>query len=167
MDLDPDTLYIALSARNEEGSYHWGLVLPLTRTTCIYYHATFGSETGGKWESRFIEQPLPMRSRALIMLWKVGAIHAKSNSINDELVKFMGGISADGSPSKRTGRDFNCRVWVMDSLAKLGEESLVPVALAFDEIEATAFEHANSVENEVVKGERGPLVVNDDAIARM
>ncbi|CAG8983481.1 hypothetical protein HYALB_00000650 [Hymenoscyphus albidus] len=179
MDLSPGNLYIALSARNIEGSYvsfpfeqtsslpkntktykHWGLIQPTSRpsTSGIYHHATISSATNGKWLAQTIAQPLPMTERALILIWRVGPISATQERFEE----IMASIPADGEPSARTGKDFNCRTWMFDVLAKLEVEGGLKLGVEIDEIEKKAIEHAHSVENDVVAGKRGPLVMNDD-----
>ncbi|CAG8958081.1 hypothetical protein HYFRA_00000425 [Hymenoscyphus fraxineus] len=160
MDLSPGNLYIALSARNIEGSYHWGLIQPTSRpsTSCMYHHATISSATNGKWLAQTIAQPLPMTERALILIWRVGPISATQERFEE----IMAGIPADGEPSSRTGKDFNCRTWMFDVLAQLEVQGGLKLGVEMDDIEKKAIEHAHSVENDVVAGKRGPLVLNDD-----
>ena len=98
----------------------------------MYYHATFGSETGGKWVSQLIEQPLPMTARALITTWRVGRVLSETD-IEEKLATVMNKVPADGLPSPVTGKVFNCRSWVFDSLAKLEEAGLLKLKMGLGE----------------------------------
>lgn len=68
-----------------------------------------------------------MTERALILIWRLGPISLSSAKLNEVLAS----IPADGKPSARTGKEFNCRTWVFDVLVKLHGEGGLKLGVEF------------------------------------
>ncbi|RDL37385.1 uncharacterized protein BP5553_04818 [Venustampulla echinocandica] len=159
-ELETNTLYIALSARNDEGDYHWALLLPFSPTKYGYYDATNSAAVGGRWTSQILEEFLPVTSHNLVSIYRVGSISAVEGARN-KVEEICRTVQANGEPSLRTGKNFNCKVWVQDVLFKLDGMDVLKLKKSLDDIEIEIFRYADSVEDEVLAGKRPALVIND------
>lgn len=91
---------------------HWGLILTDSYGNPILHHAS--NRTGPwKYEER---EARPEQSMSLIVLIRVDKV--KSHSHTMDVIK---SIPAVGTPSRRTGEDFTCRIWIKDVLVALHE----------------------------------------------
>ncbi|KAK7963895.1 hypothetical protein PG988_010869 [Apiospora saccharicola] len=117
------TTYKHASSTVVYGCMHWGLILTAPNQTPVLHHA---SNRAGPW-SYEVRAGKPEKSMTLIVLVRVDAL--KSHSGATDVIKT---IAADGSPSRRTGEAFTCRIWIKDVLMALhaAGQSALPVDIA-------------------------------------
>ncbi|KAI0385486.1 hypothetical protein F5Y04DRAFT_276815 [Hypomontagnella monticulosa] len=151
-DLKPSSLYIALDSRPLENEYHWALVT--TNNTC---HATLrhASNLNGPWR-REEKDFDPDQRMMLIALVRVSDI----NSSYDAIVRAIQAIPANGLPSSRTGREFNCLTWVLDTIVDLADQGMITLPYDINALEGTARKLAARFATAAETG-GGATVLND------
>ncbi|KAG6285905.1 hypothetical protein E4U09_006998 [Claviceps aff. purpurea] len=170
--LEASSIYITLNTRRRAGTYvglpltqllrsflpnsvadlpkHWGLTLTDPHMKAAFHHA---NNLLGSWE---YEEKVakPDQSGTLVVLVLVGK--AKNHSRIMEVIR---GIPADGSPSKRTGEFFTCRIWVKDVLVSLHERREIVLPGTIDELEKMAVKEGLQYTDLIADG-RGAMVIN-------
>ncbi|KAK7935111.1 hypothetical protein PG985_000606 [Apiospora marii] len=130
---------------------HWGLILTVPNQTPVLHHA---SNRAGPW-SYEVRAGRPENSMTLIVLVRVGALKSHSEATN-----VMKTIPADGSPSRRTGEAFTCRIWIKDVLMALHEAGQIALPVDIDALERAAVRHAVNHAKSAESG-NGATVIND------
>ncbi|KAG6114303.1 hypothetical protein E4U13_003417 [Claviceps humidiphila] len=130
-NLKASSIYLTLNARRRPETYHWGLILTDPDMNAAFHHANnlYGS---WKYEEKVAK---PDQSTTLTVLVLVGR-----TKNHPRIMEVIRGIPADGSPSKRTGESFTCRIWVKDVLVSLHECGEIVLPGTIDELENMALE---------------------------
>ncbi|OTA59603.1 hypothetical protein K449DRAFT_423795 [Hypoxylon sp. EC38] len=118
-ELKSNSLYIALDARPFKDEYHWALVTTDNRCHATLRHA---SNLNGPWKREEMNFH-PDQRMMLIALVRVGDIISDPN----RMVERTRAVPADGVPSSRTGKEFNCLTWVLDTIVLLANEAVVTI----------------------------------------
>ncbi|KAI1806553.1 hypothetical protein F4811DRAFT_134627 [Daldinia bambusicola] len=152
-DLRPNTLYIALDSRPLQDD-HWTLV-----TTDASCHATLrhASNLNGSWK-REEKDFCPRERMMLIALVRVGDI-----SDQEKMIEATRSVPADDIPSLRTGRQFNCVSWLLDTLVVLDDQAIVSLPCGIDTLEEAARTYA-ALYAEAAETGHGATVVNDSIV---
>jgi hypothetical protein len=74
----------------------------------------------------------PFSSDRLVCLYRIGTI-SEENSEKRSFEQAVADVPADGSPSRRTGQTFTCRVWIGDVLMELGKIGLLELKKSIGE----------------------------------
>ncbi|KAM0322063.1 hypothetical protein ACHAPQ_009184 [Fusarium lateritium] len=108
---------------------HWGLILTDDSATPVLHDA---SNRAGPWAYRERHGD-PAQSLTLIALIRVGPV-----SNHPLAIQIIQSLPANGSPSRRTGEAFTCRIWVKDVLVALHENAAITLPADIDVIERQA-----------------------------
>ncbi|KAG6113871.1 hypothetical protein E4U31_007641 [Claviceps sp. LM219 group G6] len=171
--LEASSIYITLNKRQRAGTYvglsltqllrsflsnsvanlpkHWGLILTDPHMEAAFHHANNLSKSW-KYEEKVAR---PDQSTTLIVLVLVGK--ARNHSRIMEVIR---GTPADGSPSKRTGEFFTCRIWVKDVLVSLHERGEIVITGTIDELEKMVLEKGLQYTPFMTIG-RGATIINE------
>ncbi|KAI8963632.1 hypothetical protein F5Y11DRAFT_140173 [Daldinia sp. FL1419] len=149
--LQPNSVYIALDSRPLKDEYHWALVTTDSSCHAMLRHA---SNLSGSWKHEEKEFR-PDERMMLITLVRVGGI-----SDHEKMVEATRGVPADGLPSRRTGKNFNCLSWLLDAVVALDDQAAISLPCDIDTLEEVARNCAASYAETAELG-RGATVVND------
>ncbi|KAI1416494.1 hypothetical protein F5Y13DRAFT_154085 [Hypoxylon sp. FL1857] len=148
----PNSLYIALDARPFKDEYHWALVTTDHTCNATLRHA---SNLDGPWK-REEKDFRPDQRMMLITLVRVGDIISDSG----KMIEATRAVPADGIPSSRTGKEFNCLTWVLDTIVLLANAAIITIPCDIDTLETTARKCAARFAEAAETGS-GATVVND------
>ncbi|KAL2127644.1 hypothetical protein VTI74DRAFT_10375 [Chaetomium olivicolor] len=149
----PESVYIALDARSEPGTYHYGLLITGLEGGGTLHHAVNRS---GSWiyETRPAYPRLPI---SLVAMIRIGDL---SNDDNEHIMEVIRSVPADGKPSQRTGEVFNCTTWLKDVLVALEEAGVVRLPMRIEALFRVAKAYGDLHSEEAELG-RGIYVVNE------
>ncbi|KAG6072095.1 hypothetical protein E4U33_003376 [Claviceps sp. LM78 group G4] len=170
--LEASSIYLTLNARRRPKTYvgspltqlvrsflsnsvanlpkHWGLILTDPVMNAAFHHV---NNLYGPWKYEK-KVAKPDQSKTLIVLVLVGK--AKNHS---QIMEVIRGTPADGSPSKRTGESFTCRIWVKDVLVSLHERGEIVLPGTIDELEKMALNEGLQYAD-LIAEHQGATVIN-------
>ncbi|KAI0003981.1 hypothetical protein F4779DRAFT_600684 [Xylariaceae sp. FL0662B] len=150
-NIKPNTLYITLDSRPHKDEFHWALV-----TTDAEGHATLrhASNLNGPWQ-REEKGFCPDQRMMLITMVRIGDIPNY-----DKMLEATRSVPADGQPSSRTGNNFNCLTWLLDTLVVLDDKAIVKLPCDIGTLERAARQCAARYAEAAETG-AGATVVDD------
>ncbi|KAG6037170.1 hypothetical protein E4U41_005304 [Claviceps citrina] len=126
--LQTESIYIAMYSTAHLRKFHWGLVLIDSMKQARLFHAN------NRVHWLLEEKPVsPEQSLTLVVLIRLDKVRSLSRT-----KKIMRSIPADGSPSRRTGEFFTCRIWVKDAIVALHDQGEIALPTDIDSLETLA-----------------------------
>ncbi|KAI1266419.1 hypothetical protein F5Y18DRAFT_358173 [Xylariaceae sp. FL1019] len=151
-EFKPSSLYVALNARQGYGDqYHWALVTTDEKRHPTLRHA---NNLKGPWEHEVKDFSMDARPFTIVLA-RVGDIRDQNR-----MIAVTRAMPADGEPSVRTGKPFNCRSWMLDVIAALNEEGVSNLPASLEDVEEAVAKCGAHYAEAAERGE-GATIVDD------
>lgn len=131
-DLKPESLYLLLTNRNDNYTFHWGLYIARTRLSGVVHHLINDKENGGAWIYEAKSSENVVFSQSLLVAIQL----AEVASLHDYLADIVAAVPL--AYSTRFRENITCRVWVKEALFALDQSGVIKILKDVDAVEQEA-----------------------------